>query len=1183
MAKQCPACNADNAEGALVCEFCGTKFSADIPKSASSASEPVAEMRFCFSCGKPLSPGAAFCTYCGARRYGTGSAPVSQIPSEPLTTHQERMAQSGTIPAQGVTSYMQPGYDQPVRDERKPAQNTVKTKKITRRLSIILSILLVAQLCVAAFWQPGFLRVKDGDQDGFAEDFDSLLLDYWGLSVEDMQSFEDNMPEVTAENSPGNPAFINVTFTQAEYDAAETLTASVSQEDPTADFPSFGIHVDLRSWNLQNEEDTLIVKRLPEKDDDATGTTLSTYDFSLASGQHEFLTDIVITMPAEDDGFTEFVVYNEETGRWEEAYSEFSEDGKTLTAYMPHFSKGSLRTLKKDAGEAIARYTVNGESIFIQFPREMKPKYKDTSHYLYPVTVLRTADFSKYIDRQKGESLEVLKQMVVNGGGIPKDSATTRGANALGLVNDTVAQGTDALSRSYNVIKGTSENALGKLGPVMTAVGSIILTIKVCDQYDRGVDTKTILRDNWKGAAGCLLGLGAAICGGTFLGAAMTLGGVAIYIWSTAETVGEYVTDQMAPMGYPTCVQDVAYLTYLCDNASNRGYLKRSWVFWKDADLPSGRKPVDVYREEPEKVVDGRGNGWMSALKTLSEEYAKDPKGFYNAFTKMYEDLSDAYFDESYEVKQQAFREGCKKYVRLYMTNSKGGFVSRIGESKKFTVPSDRAEYSALRNSSKSLEEWRKLEDILSLAWARNKDIHPTWTVDDLWDEVFHIWDNGGADYTSAADERSFINNENQRKSAMKQNAIAALKRNTHETVAEFFHQKRREAIKEAKEYVYNKVLPLLNTRLTFYYEDQSEKAHTIEELASCQFSFRNVGSPQFNPVNAEQAPTQSPLVLKANKNNKVLLETTVYHYMRFGCPTDVSVTGEEQKADGKADWAHRGLVTDSRTGELLSLMERDEFLLFFGGVDGYREKFTELQENVRDTIIPVKFDLKEEGKTDQSGGKEDGTGQDGQKDSEKKPGHWEFREVLPDVLSDDLKNHTKEDTLLEGSAVSGFHARYTYLADQYRMNSVPEEHRKHKGTCKGEYCDAYTTFSPLPGSVLYPGKELAITGTVTCSGSSHPVGVHSQASIRFMWSPDSNSYTYFYTDDDQFIISPTQVYTQEYGSTGFSSFSGDYTGIFKATVPEGSSGYKSDLYICFACWVGNYQIATFYHYVWVE
>lgn len=1197
MARFCNSCGERLKDGARFCESCGAKV----------IGEKTLRI-FCSSCGKEMSPDAAFCSSCGAKRNGTTTPAERQVPTTPRAPA-----------SQGLPDYMQPGYQQRVRAkreaERQAAQNASKTKKSTRGLSVFLALLLAAQFCVAAFRYPGFLRRKlgvtqgksDGDPGDFAEDLDSLILETWGLTEEDMKLFENNMPEVTAENSPGNPAFIDVTFTQAEYDAARTLTASVSREDPTADFPEFGIRVDLKSWNLQNEEDTLTVKRLPVKDDDATETTLYTYDFSLASGQHEFLTDAVITVPAEGENTEGFVVFNEDTGKWEDAYCTLSEDGKTLTAYMPHFSKGALRKVKEDAGGAISKYTVNGKSIFVQLRSEMKALYKNSSHHLYPVTVLKNTDFSNYIEAQKGESLEILKQMVDNGGGIPKDSSVTRGANALGLVNDTAAQGTDALSKSCNVIKGTSENALGKLGPVMTAVGTIILCIKIADQYERGVDTETIVHDNWKGVVSSVFGAAAALVGatltgtaGTFVGGALTLAGAGLFVWSSAETVSGYVADQLAPMGYPASVQDVAYLTYLCENAYERGYLKRSWVFWKEADLPSGKEAADVYREEPEKVVDGRGNGWMNALKTLSEEYASDPQKFYDAYTKMYEDLADAYFDETYEVRQKAFREGCKKYVKLQMKDADTKFTDKIGYAKTFSYPSHRTEYGALRKNSADLREWEKLEDILGTAWAKNRDAHPDWTQDDLWNEIFRIWDEGGADYTSAKDEESFLKTSAKKEAAMKQNAIAVLKSKTHETIAEFYCNQRRKAIREARAYVYDKVLPLLNTRLTFWSSDQSVKQHTIEEIAAYQFSFKNVSPPRFYPANAGQAAESSPLVLKANKDNKVLLETTVYHYLRFDCPTEVSVKGEKQSVDGRAEWTRRNLVTDVNTGQVLSVMEKE--IMWLGAVDlweAYRKEFDRLQTDALDTKIPVSFEL-EEDEEEGAGQTEDKTGSAGQTGmaGKEKTGYWKLAD--PGKLeepheatnpwseeSDALKNKIYNDTELSGSAVNGFTGTSTYTGNDYRLG-VSEKEQTHKGHCTGEKGTAVTTFSQPP-SILTPEEVLSVDVKVSysCTGPGHHQGVNLQTTVRFMWEPHANSYTYLRTDDDQYNIMPQQEHTTEGGKdTGyhtFSSYSKNNEATLKGTVPKGNTGSKSDLYICFSGTLSSYQINTYYHYVWVE
>ena len=116
MAKKCPACNADNKDGALVCEYCGTRFPKETPDSAGASGEA----RFCSSCGKPLAPDAAFCPFCGAKRTGTAPAPIQdpaarQVPIPPRSPA-----------SQGLPDYMQPGYQQRVRAEREAERQAAR-------------------------------------------------------------------------------------------------------------------------------------------------------------------------------------------------------------------------------------------------------------------------------------------------------------------------------------------------------------------------------------------------------------------------------------------------------------------------------------------------------------------------------------------------------------------------------------------------------------------------------------------------------------------------------------------------------------------------------------------------------------------------------------------------------------------------------------------------------------------------------------------------------------------------------------------------------------------------------------------------------------------------------------------------------------------------------------------------
>ena len=100
-------------------------------------------------------------------------------------------------------------------------------------------------------------------------------------------------------------------------------------------------------WNLE-QEDTLIVRELPEHFDSTTGYLINGYDFSLASGQSEFLTEVVVTVPraSQDDYDSMFVTKNKETGKYEYSYFEISDDGANYLIYTTHFSEQDQITHK---------------------------------------------------------------------------------------------------------------------------------------------------------------------------------------------------------------------------------------------------------------------------------------------------------------------------------------------------------------------------------------------------------------------------------------------------------------------------------------------------------------------------------------------------------------------------------------------------------------------------------------------------------------------------------------------------------------------------------------------------------------------------------------------------------------------------------------------------------------------
>jgi hypothetical protein len=558
----------------------------------------------------------------------------------------------------------------------------------------------------------------------------------------------------------------------------------------------------------------------------------------------------------------------------------------------------------------------------------------------------------------------------------------------------------------------------------------------------------------------------------------------------------------------------------------------------------------------------------------------------------MHENFVDSWWNEPYEVKQKYFRIACKRYITIGLKQEPNPANPR-NPLVYIDLSWDR---SGISNSYYA-EDWETLENLL-LSRAKKENNANT---DQVWNKIFAEWDaDPSLEKSLIEDTRAYAGlvswqaNEMRAKkqTAMRETALSLLKSKTQPITFDFLKKKRADAAVAAEKLVRGTVLPLLNTRLTFYTDDQSEKQHTFEELASYQFSFSFVGLPRFDPANADQVTVHNPLVLKANKSNKVLLETTVYHYLRFNCPIDVTITDEKQKVSGKADWDHRKLVTDDRTGRIVSLLEEaiDPKTPWAEAGEKY-EKSKDLQKYAWDTQIPVKFELKddEEDKPVQTADKEDNSAKDEkpeEKPAEKKTGYWKLEGDPWSEESDALKNKIYNDATLSGSAVNGFTGTSTYLGNDYRLG-VSEKERTHEGHCTGEKGTVVTTFSQPP-SILKPEEVLSVDVKVSYSKSDgHPQGVNLQTTVRFMWEPHASSYTYLRTDDDQYNIMPQQERTTE-GSkdTGYhtySSYSKNNEATLKGTVPKGNTGSKSDLYICISGTLSAYQINTYYHYVWVE
>ncbi len=152
-------------------------------------------------------------------------------------------------------------------------------------------------------------------------------------------------------NSPGLPELVQVDYTDEERAAAETLRMDVDFDTDLIfreNTERGEVTVELCPWNIENDEETLEVRLLPEKTDPETGAVLTGYDISYASGQSELETSNPIYLPvtAGEDETGDILWKNPESGLWEAAYYELTDDNR-YEVLLPHLGQLAERKRKK--------------------------------------------------------------------------------------------------------------------------------------------------------------------------------------------------------------------------------------------------------------------------------------------------------------------------------------------------------------------------------------------------------------------------------------------------------------------------------------------------------------------------------------------------------------------------------------------------------------------------------------------------------------------------------------------------------------------------------------------------------------------------------------------------------------------------------------------------------------------
>jgi len=890
---------------------------------------------------------------------------------------------------------------------------TMTTQKNTKSRCGLLFALLVASVCATVFNSCHFGGGGGGGDGGGYQPTDTItkptpetevktddiLSDFFNLTEEDLEYLRNHPIEVTPENSPGNPAFIDVSYTEEDLAQTYIYSASVSQETPETDIPELGIHVNFKSWNLDYEEDTLVVMHFPDKFDENTGMILHTYGYFLTSGQNEFCTDVEITapVPGDPDMFYGFVSYNEETGRWEDVYCELAEDRSTYTAYLSHFSqKSALERIKDEGIAAINLFRQDGKSIFVQETKEMKPKYERSSHYLYPVSVSSGVDFEKFFSYQLKNEIRMAKKLMANGGKIPKKDAFTAAFECFGMNEQSAKWGSTAndvganaagtydmmknISKTLSQVKNGTTN-VGVLGQGLTMVGIIFYALNIADYVVQDtIENPSVMHSlgvAFEGVKemGCLPAIGVVVGGASLFTAAgstasiiCTVAGAAICAHQTKETIVSHVNAKEYPMGMPFSITEAAIYCYMQHNAtSENGYAKNHNTSW----FGSFQGPADqidstaVYEHHPEKLLDCNWGHWANAYDCIVKKYSDDFTRLNANCDSLYSRFADAFWKESEKVQRQCFREACKKYVKINMTHmwmdsdkkvhsevttSLDTELEKVDYFDMDTInsnwtPKERQEWAGLQQEviqhAKRLKEQEEQEKMRNK--GQKNDYRRPLELGDAWDAVFRDWDESNFDIKLI---NAAKNNPRDRKTYHNR-LVKQLKANTGAVAQEYYKKKRREGVVAVKNMLDNVIVPLLNTRLTFYARNRDKPDGPYSSIVNENgtlplFAFECDRIPHFEPFNSEDVGSGFHLDLKANDKNAVLLETTVYHYLMFGCPVDATITYQrdgEHTTSAKANWTNVKIVQEAKQAEW-----------------SIWNIFGQPEVNIEDTKIPVEY-----------------------------------------------------------------------------------------------------------------------------------------------------------------------------------------------------------------------------------
>ena len=674
--------------------------------------------------------------------------------------------------------------------------------------------------------------------------------------------------EPTPENSPGNPRFIDVSFTEEEIRNSPAAAGVINPDTAAVLFSEQGVMVDVRGYNLHNPSDTLVVQTMPVKTDSTYGHELHTYNIFLTSGQDKFGTEVEVTLPIHNGpGSLRNVLWlNEETGKWEEVFYTVADDGKSCTAYVDHFSLFSSEESTDDREQFyydVTKYLKG--SVFVEYdPSGIAPQA------MKKVGVIQTDAFAKFLRKQSKNS-EGIYEILSRGGGVPTGSEVTESMDMLGLGND--------VSSSIVTVAGSMKllsNAVGNtLGTAFTLLGWWILDQREKDMTLRGISPQKVEEENrWSyywakvGTIGTIASLAGASIAGAICSWACLIGFAA----STVYTENQRFINKECPYGTPVTIEEGAYHEYMYFD--NVGPLQKLGI---KSNIP----------------LNGFGKGWAEAINAIRDANpnAKSIDDVSEQIKQLYEEYVNYFWTD--------LREEHKLVTWRHYLYRASLEICKFCNDISSRIPDPITEeyiFNKVPNLPSDYDEYCRLFDICRRAKVIGLNRQGVLV---LANSVGHS-DFNGFSGEARFNDKIILG----QRIEYKHRATEALMRQTNKVINDIIEKDFHKRTLEARTKIREEVLPTLNTPLYFYAVDESlKKDETVlhskyygydsvsmknDPNLLCEMKFKGRRTPLFRAKNDTGAPYC--LDLKTSDKEEKVGKSTVFHYLQYGAPDSVDI-----------------------------------------------------------------------------------------------------------------------------------------------------------------------------------------------------------------------------------------------------------------------------------------------------